>query len=111
MRYLYLQQSFNRYSTGLVFPKSYLQDGDGELQFDEVKSMADRSDDQAFVPGMAFVPDAPSLCQALPSFGPRSKKSEKECKAKKNICDVRKSFMSLLKPRFENELNAGTKLC
>ena len=85
----------------------FLQDGDGELKFDEVKTMVEGSNDQLFVPGMAFVPDAPSLSQALPSFGPKKKRSEKERKVKKNFGDVRKSMMTLLKPRFENELNSG----
>ena len=70
--------------------------------------MVERSDDQLFVPGMAFVPDAPSLSQALPSFGPKKKRAEKDRQIKKNFADVRKSMMTLLKPRFENELNSGS---
>ena len=70
--------------------------------------MVERSDDQLFVPGMAFVPDAPPLSQALPSFGPKKKRAEKDRQIKKNFADVRKSMMTLLKPRFENELNSGS---
>jgi hypothetical protein len=89
---------------------SFVQDGDGELKFEEVKNMVEKPSDQLFVPGMAFVPDAPSLSQALPSFGPKQKRSEKDRKVKKNFADVRKSMMTLLKPRFENELNSGIGL-
>ena len=62
-------------------------------------------ENQLFVPGMAFVPDAPSVCQALPAFGPKKKKSEKDRKVKKTLVDVRKSMMTMLRPKFEHELN------
>jgi hypothetical protein len=55
---------------------------------------------------MAFVPDAPNLCEALSAFGPRKKKAEKERKVKKTLLDVRKSMMTLLRPKFEHELDA-----
>jgi hypothetical protein len=48
---------------------------------------------------MAFVPDAPTLSEALPAFAPRQKNPEKERKVKKNLVDVRKSMLSLLRPR------------
>ncbi len=64
------------------------------------------NNNQLFAPGMAFVPEAPTLCEALSSFGPKKKKSEKDRKVKKNLADVRRSIISLLKPRFEDELNS-----
>ena len=60
-----------------------------------------------FAPGMAFVPEASAtLCESLASFGPKKKKSEKDRKVKKNLEDVRRSILSLLRPRFEDELNS-----
>jgi hypothetical protein len=55
---------------------------------------------------MAFVPDAPNLSEALSAFGPRKKKSEKNRKVIKTLADVRKSMMTLLRPKFEHELEA-----
>ena len=81
------------------------QDNDGELCMDEIKKMIE-NDNQLFVPGMAFIPDAPNLSEALSAFGPRTKKPEKNRKVKKNLADVRKSMMTLLKPKFENELDS-----
>ena len=80
------------------------QDGDGEIRIEELKQMTEK-DSQLFAPGMAFVPDAPNLCEVLSAFGPRKKKSEKDRKVKKNLNDVRKSMMTLLKPKFEHELD------
>jgi hypothetical protein len=59
---------------------------------------------QCCVPGMAFVPEAPSLCEALSSFGPHKSKSKK--KNLKNVRDVQTSLLSMLKPKFENEFDA-----
>lgn len=81
-----------------------LQDGDGEIKLEALKKMTS-DESQLFAPGMAFVPDAPNLCEALSAFGPRKKKSEKDRKIKKNLNDVRKSMMTLLKPKFEHELD------
>lgn len=81
------------------------QDGDGELKLDEVKRMVE-NENQVLGCGMAFVPEAPSVCQALPAFAPRKKKPEKERKVKKTLVDVRKSMMTMLRPKFEHELNS-----
>ena len=80
------------------------QDGDGEIRIEELKKM-NENECQLFAPGMAFVPDAPNLCEVLSAFGPRKKKSEKDRRVKKNLTDVRKSMMTLLKPKFEHELD------
>jgi hypothetical protein len=59
---------------------------------------------QLLVPGMAFVPDAPHLCEALFSFGPQQ--SKPDLNGKKNLEDVQNSIMSILRHKFENEINA-----
>jgi len=50
---------------------------------------------QIFVPGMAFVPEAPTISEALSSFGRRNSKTEKN--VKKNLKDVQNSILSLLR--------------
>ncbi len=56
------------------------------------------------VPGMAFVPEAAHLCEALFSFGPQQ--SKPDLNVKKNLEDVQNSIMSILRHKFENEINS-----
>ncbi len=63
------------------------------------------NDSQGFVPGMAFVPEAPVLCEVLSCFGPGKSKSNQE--ALKNVRDVQNSLLSILKPKFEDEFDSG----
>ncbi len=52
-------------------------------------------DSQIFVPGMAFVPEAPTISEALTSFGRQHSKTDEN--AKKSIKDVQNSIWSILR--------------
>ena len=53
-------------------------------------------------PGMAYVPEAPSLSLALHSFGP----SRVVASHTKNVATLGKSLLSFLKSKFEVELES-----
>jgi hypothetical protein len=79
------------------------QNGDGALELDEVKKLIEENNFDC-VPGMAFVPDAPNLSKVLSSFGPQQSKAD--FKVKKNLQDVQTSICSMLRQKYENELNS-----